>query len=353
MAAMAKKHILLLTVVTAVGVDTAVLPWPVVRPGTAMTQDGRAGGDAEVDAAARGANRAVAQVTDPELYLPGIVSTADYELNAAFSPDGQKLLFTKSAFGHWWMTVFLTERDAAGWSRPRVAPFSGRYSDADAIYRPDGSSVLFISDRPTDPADESSDFNIWEVPVTSTGFGEPRVLPEPILGPGAEFFPSVTREGVLYFSAARRDGDWGFDLYRSVPTESGYGEPEVLPETVNSARNEIDVIVDPEERFLIFISYGREDGLGSGDIYVSFNSDEGWQEAVNVGEPVNSAAREYAPGLSADGEYLYFTSERPSTPKGTTRLDARDWEELMHAPGNGAGDVYRIRLADLPAFGRR
>lgn len=297
-----------------------------------------------------GAPHATAQSPGPELFLPGIVSTADYELNAAFSPDGETLLFSKSAFGHWWMTVFITERDGAGWTEPRVASFSGRYSDVDAIYHPDGSSVFFISDRPTELEDDSDDFNIWRVPVTSAGFGEPTPLPEPILGPGAEYFPSLTRDGVLYFSAARRGGDWGFDLYRAEPVGTDFAEPELLPETVNGSGSEIDVVVDPDERFLIFVAYGRDDGLGSGDIYVSFNSEDGWEQAVNLGPTVNSAAREYAPGLSPDAEILYFTSERPSLEKGETRLDARKWEELMHAPGNGGGDVYRIRLADLPAF---
>ena len=174
---------------------------------------------------------------EPELVLPGVVNTADYELNAAFSPDGRRLLFTRSAFGHWWMTVFVTDREADGWSEPRVAPFSGRYSDADAIYHPDGSSVLFISDRPTGPDDETSDFNIWRVPVTADGFGEAVPLAEPIRGPGAEYFPSLTRDGVLYFSAARRGADWGSDLYRAEPTASGCRSCSRPPSTRPAARS--------------------------------------------------------------------------------------------------------------------
>lgn len=296
---------------------------------------------------------APAAAPEPELYLPDIVSTADYDLNAAFSPDGRTLLFTRSAFGHWWMTVFVTERSGTGWSDPEVASFSGRYSDADAIYHPDGSAVFFISDRPTGPDDEALDFNIWRAPVTPAGFGEPEPLPAPITGPGAEYFPSLTREGVLYFSAARRGQDWGYDLYRASPDGAGYAEPELLPATVNGPGSEIDVVVDPAGRFLIFAAYGRDDGLGSGDLYMSSMTEEGWGQAVNLGAPVNSEAREYAPGLSADGEYLYFTSERTTVRKGETRLGAREWSRLMHGPGNGAGDVYRVRLAELPAFHRR
>ncbi|MFW6078056.1 MAG: hypothetical protein ACODAE_00435 [Gemmatimonadota bacterium] len=288
----------------------------------------------------------------PGLYAPGVLSTADYELNAAFSPGGDTLLFTKSAFSHWWMTVFMVTREGDGWSEPEVAPFSGRYSDADAIYSPDGSAVYLISDRPIEPGGSPAEFNIWRVPVTNGEFGEPEPLPAPIRSDGNDYFPAVASGGALYFSSARDGGVGGYDLYRSEPDGAGgWTEPVLLPETVNGESSEIDVVVDPDERFLVFAAYGRDDGLGSGDLYVSFRTDEGgWTEAENLGEPVNSSAREYAPGLSPDGEYLYVTSERTLYERGETRMDTQRWNRMMRGPGNGAGDIYRYRIADLPAF---
>lgn len=287
------------------------------------------------------------------LYEPGLVSTADYDLNAAFSPSGDTLLFTRSAFGHWWMTVFMTTREGDGWSAPQVAPFSGRYSDADAIYSPDGTAVYFISDRPLEPGGSAGSFNLWRVRVQEDGFGEPTPLPEPIRSEGNEYFPAVARSGALYFSAVRDGAVGGYDLFRSEPDGEGWTEPVALPETVNRAGSEIDVVADPDERFLVFAAYGRDDTLGGGDLYVTFRAADGWTEAVNLGAPVNSSAREYAPGLSPDGEYLYVTSERTRYTKGEAALDADGWDDLMHGPGNGMGDVYRYRIAELPAFQER
>lgn len=286
----------------------------------------------------------------PDLFEPGLLSTADYELNAAFSPSGDTLLFTRSAFGHWWMTVFLTTREGDGWSAPQVAPFSGRYSDADAIYSPDGTAVYFTSDRPLETGDSAGAYNLWRVSVGEGGFGEPVPLPEPIRSEGNEFFPAVARSGALYFSAVREGAVGGYDLFRAEPDGDGWTEPVPLPQTVNGSGSEIDVVVDPAERFLVFAAYGRDDSLGDGDLYVTFRTADGWTAAENLGAPVNSAAREYAPGLSPDGEYLYVTSERTRYAKGEVTLDAGEWDGLMHGPGNGMGDIYRYRIADLPAF---
>lgn len=294
--------------------------------------------------------RAAASPGLPDLYEPGVLSTADYELNAAFSPSGDTLLFTRSAFSHWWMTVFVTTREAGGWSEPQVASFSGRYSDADAIYTPDGSTVYFISDRPITPEGSTGDFNIWRVAVTANGFGEPEALPAPIRTDRQEYFPAVARSGTLYFSAVRDGGIGSFDLLRAEPRGDGWAEPEILPETVNGPGAEIDVVVDPDERFIVCAAYGRDEGLGSGDLYVSFRTPDGWTAARNLGAPVNSPAREYAPGLSPDGAYLFVTSERTRYRKGDTTLTARTWDRLMHEPGNGQGDLYRYRLSDLAVF---
>ena len=59
------------------------------------------------------------------------------------------------------------------------------------------------------------------------------------------------------------------------------------------------------------VSSDRPDGLGSGDLYISFREHDGsWMEPVNMGEPVNSSTLEYCPVVSPDGKYLFFTSRR-------------------------------------------
>jgi Tol biopolymer transport system component len=87
-----------------------------------------------------------------------------------------------------------------------------------------------------------------------------------------------------------------------------------LGPTINSANDETDALIAPDGSFLVFTAVGREDGHGDGDLYVSFrNPNGGWLPAVNMGETINTPHSEFAPALSPDGKYLFFTSNREGT----------------------------------------
>ncbi len=139
------------------------------------------------------------------------------------------------------------------------------------------------------------------------------------------------------------------DIYR-VPFENGrYGQIENLGPAVNSPdHHDTTPYVAPDQSYIIFSSWGRPGGRGSGgDLYVSFRRNGVWTEARPLGGGINTTATEYCPLVSPDGEFLYFTSERgfADQPVGR-RLDEGEWNRLLDAPGNGLGDTYRVRLRD-------
>jgi hypothetical protein len=292
------------------------------------------------------ATSARAQPGAPELVG---ISTGDYELNAALTPDGRTIYYTKSTFGFVLMTIVSSEWTGEGWSLPAVASFSGRFSDADPFVTSDGNQLYFISNRPTAPDDSATEFNLWRVRREGGGWGAPEVLPEPVNGPGDDFYVTVARSGALYFSSQREGGPGRFDLYRAVPDADGGYTVEALPPTVNTELSEIDVYVDPDERYIVFAAYGRPDGLGNGDLYLSERTAEGWTPARNLGPGVNTSAREYCPIGSPDGQHFYFTSERLFTGGAPLAhpLTGAELVERLRRPGNGAGDVYRVPVESL------
>ena len=61
---------------------------------------------------------------------------------------------------------------------------------------------------------------------------------------------------------------------------------------------------------MVFCSI-RRDGLGQGDLYISFKDKQGnWSDAINMGESINTDKHELCPFVSANGKYLFYTSNQ-------------------------------------------
>lgn len=96
----------------------------------------------------------------PELVAEGRVSTPDDEFGGGPSPDGIIFYFNKTAPPHYLYVLCQSRLVNGRWSPPEVLPFSGRYRDTDGVISPDGSGLLFASDRPIAEKDEHR-FAIW------------------------------------------------------------------------------------------------------------------------------------------------------------------------------------------------
>ncbi len=108
---------------------------------------------------------------------------------------------------------------------------------------------------------------------------------------------------------------------------SEWSEPVNLGAPVNSAANEMNPALSPDELSIYFVS-NRPGQLGNGDIWVSRRAslDSPWGEPVNLGPNVNGPGIEASPMLSIDGHLLFFASVRPD--------------------GHGLNDIYVARRAD-------
>jgi len=205
----------------------------------------------------------------PVLFEPGLVSTGDSESHATLSPDGRSLLFVKLTpdFAHW--TVVTSERADRGWSEPAVAWFSGRWDDADVSFSPDGTTLYFISNRPEDgEGNARADTDLFRIRRRVGGWGPVERIAE-LSSPGNEWFPNQSANGTLYFGSERREGNFGpagtADLWRARWLGERFAPPENLGSRINTAGEDIEPWVAPDESYLVFASKGRADSLGSYD----------------------------------------------------------------------------------------
>jgi dipeptidyl aminopeptidase/acylaminoacyl peptidase len=292
----------------------------------------------------------------PVRYAEGLVTTQHDDAHVSLSPDGQTLYFLRDTpdFAHW--TVLQAHRTREGrWSPPEVAPFSGRWSDADVAFTRDGRRLFFVSNRPLDgrgPARRDTELWVMERTGdrTGTGWSEPRHLPE-LGSPGDEWFPSLTDDGTLYFGSERPGGRGQCDLWRARWLGDHFAEPENLGAVINTPGQEIEAYVSPDERFLLFAAKGRPEGRGEYDLFVSYRCEGQWTPPQPLGADVNSEGWDFGARISPDGRSLYFTSNRSDfAPPRSRPLGYAELMRRLEAPGNGLRDVYRV---DVSALGLR
>ncbi len=280
-------------------------------------------------------------VSVPEVFAPGIISQGDHESHPAFTPDGSQLYFLKNMpdFSLW--TIVVSAYKNGKWSEPEVAPFSGQYSDADPFITADGKRLYFISNRPL-KSEKKQDLDIWYMDRTTNGWGEPQNPGAPINSEGNEWYPTLASDGTIYFGSERKGGIGQTDIYRCKFKNGKYENAENLGEPVNSKYDEFEPWISPDQTFM-FLMAGRPEGKGAFDLYLSHNKDGKWTAPVNLGSEINSPGYEFSPKLSPDGKYFFFTSSRgPAASSFEKRLNYQELLQKLRSPGNGLGDIYYV-----------
>ncbi len=286
---------------------------------------------------------------------PSVLSTGKFELNASLNQDGREVWITRAGGGSFddEMTILSSAwRDSGGWSTPVVAPFSGRFIDADPFLTRDGKRLYFASKR-TEDGKPKSDFDIWYVDRTKGGWGEPVRLPEPVNSDEHDVSPWVVDDGTLWFASRRDGGEGEYDIWYAPKRGDGFGDPVNAGPAINTIGTEVDVSLSRNGTLLIFASQDQPIHFGSGDLYLMvLGSDGSWVGPYNLGQPVNSSGMECCPALGPNDRILLFTSTRSLGHGFTPRTggEGMEVEGLPDIPGNGLGDIYFVDLLTLPVI---
>ena len=277
----------------------------------------------------------------PELFAPGIISTAMYTRDITMTPDGNEIYFCISAFRY--NLIFYTKQMNGKWTEPEVAPFITDYKYM--FYEPhityDGKKLMFLSNMPRQEGGEQIQ-DIWVVDRIDDGWSNPYNLGSPINSDGSEFYPSSTRDGTLYFTRAQKESRINY-IYRSKFVNGRYQQVEKLGPEVNCGTNRYNAFIDPDERFIIVPATGMQDGIGGTDYYIVFrDEDDNWSKPINLGENINSVrGAEWSPYISPDGKYFFFMSSK--TASINEKPSYKRFKELFNKPQNGNSDIYWVK----------
>jgi hypothetical protein len=239
------------------------------------------------------------------------------------------------------------------WTEPEVAPFSrnSEYLNLEPHITPDGQHFYFLSTRPP-PGSEMAEGeartwtnqDIWAMDRIENGWSEPYNPGPPINTDDAEFFPSVTMDGTMYFTRGVEGSQESY-IYRSRMVEGEYAEAERLGPNVNSTASQYNAFIAPDESYIIVCTALREDGLGRDDYFIVFRDEnDSWSSPINMGDRVNTPrGGEFSPYVSPDGKYFFFMAARPRPyhPIPAT-LTADLLRDIQSGPYNGDVNIFWI-----------
>jgi len=244
----------------------------------------------------------------PVVFARGIVSMDDREHWAPrFSPDGNEVFWwsIRQENADKWVDFHKTMRRVGGqWTAPEKSPFDGA-----PIYSCDGKRLYFGSKK------EGDDLTFVE--KQGIGWSTPKSVGLVTRFPEVRFayFPSITRNGTLYFMGYLEGARVNLGIYRAELIKGEYAKPELLPAAINTPGDSMlnwTPYVAPDESYLIFCSRRMTPADDFGDLYVCFRQPDGtWTERISLGEPINSKELERFPCVSPDGKYLFFTRDTP------------------------------------------
>lgn len=266
----------------------------------------------------------------------------------AISPTNDEIFFTLDAPKNAFRTILTSTKVNGKWSAFAIASFSGTYHDIEPAFSPDGTHLFFASKRPTGTkTSPKKDYDLWVVTKENGEWKNPTRLPDTINSDKNEYYPSIASNGTIYFTAERADAKGKEDIYKSEFKNGMYQTPVSLGAGVNTKTYEYNAYVSPDESFIIFGSYGRKGSLGKGDMYISFNKNNTWQEAVHLGKLINSNQIDYCPFVSFDQQYFFFTSEKSTIQATYNQLSIDQLKEVMNTGSNGTSKIYYLPFEKL------
>lgn len=254
----------------------------------------------------------------PTLFAPGDRGDA---VSPAFTPDGNTVYFMRGTDQG--ASVMASHRVNGQWSAPVVAPFSGHWRDGDPSMAPDGSFLVFASNRPASKDGQPIDavrkgkvfkgqgMNLWRVDRKGDGWSEPARLPDLVNACNSTFAPSIAQDGSIYYIGCGPDGV--LRPLHAAYANGNYQAPYVV--AVGDKQAQIrDVAIAPDRSFMVFsIKY---DPAQPYRLAIAFHTAQNWTPPQDLGDAVNGGTHSMGSQLGCDHRTLYYSSDRAMPPGG-------------------------------------
>lgn len=248
--------------------------------------------------------------TTPELFAPGVVSTQNLEVEAAFAPSLDAFYFMRQETGETPKNYVVRYRDGA-WQAPQEIETA---MGGEVFISPDGKTMH-----------HGNTFRERQ----GTGWSEPQSL-GPIFDPYPIMRLTASRTGTVFFDVREEVGA----IRYARKMDGVFEPPKELPTHINSGKWIAHPFIAPDESYLIWDAE-REGGFGDSDLYISFKQEDGnWGPALNLGPEINTENEDIFGSVTPDGKYFIFQridANRPISFANIYWVDARVLEPLRES----------------------
>jgi len=202
------------------------------------------------------------------------------------------------------------------------------YDDKRPSVTADGKMMIFTSRRPegkgtSDVLGDNKPFDhifmsTWN--DSNKTWNPAEIMPGAINGPGHSACSSITADGKQIFIYRNNDEDAkGGEIFVSkVGTSGKWGNPKIMERPINTSYFEDGAVLTADGNTIFFISERGQDvkakggqrGYGNGDIWMAKRkSKTEWDNPVNLGPDINTQYDEGGICITPDGKTLFFCSE--------------------------------------------
>lgn len=295
---------------------------------------------------------AAAQEPAPTVFAPGVISGPANDLSPAFTPDGKTVFFTRANSSQ--SVILVSHLSGGKWSKPVIAPFSGTWRDLEPTMAPDGSYLIFASNRPATAGGTAIDAyyngaarpgiggNLWRVDRTPNGWGEPHRLPDVVNSNGSIFSPSIAADGSLYFMKPV-GAQTRFHIFRAQFSHGAYETPVAVAIAAGDSVGDYDPAVAPDESFIVFSS-SRMKANGT-SLFIAKKQGHAWGTPTFMGAAVSPPqSNDIEARLGADHRTLYFSTRREVPTGSQSGVSAERGLEMMDAWNNGLANIWEVSL---------
>ncbi|WP_298782464.1 OmpA family protein [uncultured Polaribacter sp.] len=213
------------------------------------------------------------ELTNQKL-LSSNINTRYHDASAVITKDGKTMYFTRDNFDgkrkgkdrnrETHLKIYKAVLVDGIWGNVTELPFNNdEYSVGHPALSVDENTLYFVSDMPGGIG--STD--IYRVSILSESrYGKPVNLGETINTVGREMFPFVSNNNELYFSSDGHLGLGGLDIFKSKITGAVFSNAENIEAPFNSSLDDFSFTINTDET-KGFLSSNRKGGKGDDDIY--------------------------------------------------------------------------------------